>query len=231
MDRELVVIIPIYNESYSIVSQLVRSILDLNLPVILVDDGSSDSYNYEGINGASLIKHSKNFGQGTALVTGMKKALEDGFMFCVHFDSDGQHDTSDILKMYNTIKSENADIVLGSRFLPNVEKSSMTIIRKIVLKIGVIINYLICGLMLTDSNNGFRLMNRKTMEILKLRSAKMAHASEIIWLVAWNKLKFSEFGINVKYTQYSLSKGQPLYKAISVFFEICRTLKSYKFGD
>lgn len=231
MDKDLVVIIPIFNESPTIVLHLVRSIIDLNLQVILVNDGSNDSYNYDNINGAYLVKHPRNCGQGAALLTGMKRALEEGFKFCVHFDSDGQHDPSDILRLYHIIKLENVDIILGSRFLPNVEKSPMSIFRKIVLKIGVIINYLVCGLMLSDSNNGFRIMNRKTMEVLNLKSLRMAHASEIIWLIGWNKLKYREVGIKVNYTQYSLSKGQPLYKSISVFIEICQTLISYRIGE
>ncbi|MEZ4909298.1 MAG: glycosyltransferase family 2 protein [Saprospiraceae bacterium] len=230
MYRDLVVIIPIFNESPNIVLNLVNSITDHGLQVILVNDGSNDFYNYDVINGAQQIKHSRNLGQGAALVTGMKKALDDGFRFCVHFDSDGQHDPQDIIRLYNIIKTENLDIILGSRFLPDCEKSSMSFLRKIILKIGAIINYLICGLLLSDSNNGFRMMNRKTMEVLILKSSRMAHASEIIWLIKWNNLKYKEVGIKVNYTQYSLSKGQPLYKSISVFIEICQTLKLYKIG-
>jgi glycosyltransferase involved in cell wall biosynthesis len=225
---DIVVIVPVFNESVDIVSKVVESLLALNLDIIIIDDGSPNAFYLEKHDRVLCLKHLVNQGQGAALFTGMRKALEIGYNYCVHFDSDGQHNPKDILKMYSQAKLEDLDVVLGSRFLNKHETlNSVSFARKFILKVGVLINFGICGLKLSDSNNGFRIMNRKAMMLMQLKSKRMAHASEIIWLIAWNKLKFKEMHINIEYSKYSLSKGQTLLNSFVVFFEICEVILMY----
>ena len=88
-------VIPVYNHGAT-VAAVVRSARDLGLPVVVVDDGSTDATGVilGGMRGIHLIRHPVNRGKGAALVTGMTAAasLAD---WAITLDADGQHDPAD----------------------------------------------------------------------------------------------------------------------------------------
>jgi glycosyltransferase involved in cell wall biosynthesis len=218
MTQNTVFIVPAFNESISSLNQVINSIMDFGYDILLVDDGSE--IDYTPITPTEYIRLDTNSGQGNALNVGMKWALANGYKYCVHFDGDGQHDIKDAFKMLEEIRRMDLDIVLGSRFLSGENKIDP--IRKIMLKTGIVINYVLCGIKLTDSNNGLRVLNEKAMLCADLKSKRMAHASEIIWLIKKYQLKYSEFPVHISYSDYSITKGQKLYSAIGVFLEIIK---------
>lgn len=218
MDRnKIVFIIPVYNES-RVIYDVLSNVLSKYRYVVCVDDGSTDN-SIEEIEktGAFLLRHPINMGQGAALQTGIEFARQLPVEYFVTFDADGQHSLGDVKKMLQTIKSNDYDIVLGSRFLGDTigMKSS----KKIVLKLAIGFSNFMSGMKLTDTHNGLRVFNRHVAETMKITMPDMSHASEIIELISENNYKYVESPVTIEYTEYSKSKGQSVFNAINIGFD------------
>ncbi len=216
---EIYIVIPAYNEA----SQIPGIIGDLKKynygRIIIVDDGSDDNtLEVARKKGVLALKHPVNLGQGAALKTGMEYALESGAGIIVTFDADGQHLASDIGKMIEPVASGEADITLGSRFLDN--SSNTPWLKKILLKGGVILVFLMYGIMLTDTHNGLRAMTSSAAKKISFKSRGMEHASEIIEKIRANRLRFKEIPVTIKYSKYSIKKGQRITNSLDIFFKM-----------
>lgn len=111
------VLIPCLNEEKAIVS-VVKSALRLNVPVIVIDDGSDDR-TPELVNTlpVTLLRHARRQGKGEALRTGFREALRQGFDAVVTMDGDGQHLAEDIPRLVDVGKRFPDHIVIGARLL------------------------------------------------------------------------------------------------------------------
>ena len=110
-------IMPAYHEQARIV-ETIRAALPFLDRLIVVDDGSADgTADAASLPGVIVLRHRMNRGQGAALRTGTLAALKLGADILVHLDADGQHDPADIPRLTEPIKSGEADVVFGSRFL------------------------------------------------------------------------------------------------------------------
>lgn len=214
--NDIHVVMPFFNEDEVIESVL----LDLEkypYNIILVDDGSTRNID-KIISNFRLcyIKHKINLGQGAALSTGIKYALQKGAKYIVTFDADGQHRAEDIERLYEALGDN--DVVFGSRFL-NLS-SNIPFARKIVLKTGCFIGYLVSGYYLTDSNNGLRLFTSQMAKNIQFTEARMAHAVELLWILKRHKAKIKEIPVKIIYNKYSLSKGQSILNSIVILKDI-----------
>lgn len=203
---KVVAVIPAYNEGKAIgpVIREVKKQVDL---VVVVDDGSSDDTGTVAAeNGAIVLQHIVNRGQGAALKTGTEFALGAGAQAIVHFDADGQQDPAEIKEMLQPVLNGQAEVVIGSRFLGR--ESNMPLSRRLLLKAVPLFTWVFSGINLTDPHNGFRVLSRQAAEKINISQDKMAHASEIIDEIARHKLKCVELPVTVRYTSYSMAKGQ-----------------------
>jgi len=95
------IIIPSYN-SGPLLAETVRTVMTLGLPVIVVIDGSSDDSEIpvlkmtKELTGLYVLLNQVNAGKGGAFLDGLEFASAQGFTHAVAFDSDGQHDVTDI---------------------------------------------------------------------------------------------------------------------------------------
>ena len=214
------IIIPAYNEDKTIggVISGIRS----NYPdykVVVVDDGSNDNtYQQTLAAGVKVLSHLINRGQGAAIGTGIKYALAKGAEIIITFDADGQHQVADLSKIIRPIIENQAAVVLGSRFLSGTNQ--IPLLRKIILKLGVIFTRIISGVKLTDAHNGLRAFGRKAAERINITQDRMAHSSEIIEEIKKNKLNFIEVPVTVNYTKYSLQKGQTAFDSLKIVKDI-----------
>lgn len=219
--EELYVIIPAYNEGQSI-----RKVIDqfhgTGAKVVVVDDGSKDNTT-DVLKGSSAIvlEHLFNLGQGAALQTGITFAAEQAdCLYIATFDADGQHRLDDLIKMYETIKNNKAlDIVLGSRFLGS-RNETMPTMRKVLLRAGTKVMNSLSDTRLTDTHNGLRVMTKEFAKKLNIISPDMAHASEILIKIAKYNARYSEVPIEVVYTNYSKSKGQPMINSVNIIVDV-----------
>lgn len=214
MNEDTWIVIAAYHEEKSITT-VVENLREHNYTnIVVVDDGSEDNTLEEARNaGAISLQHLVNRGQGAALRTGMEYALQNNAEYIVHFDADGQHRVEDIPKMLEPIKTGSADITLGSRFL---QKQHVPPAKKVVLKLGIIFQWVTTGAWLTDTHNGFRAMNRQAASKLKIVQDRMGHATEIIELIRRHKLRYKEVPVKIEYNEYAVSKGQRLRNAFNI---------------
>ena len=110
------------------------------------------------------------------------------------------------------------DVVLGSRFM--AEKQNVPPFRRFMLKLALSFTRAHTGLPLTDTHNGLRLMTARAAMLMLPRQAGMAHASEMLDLLAAHKLRYVEIPSEVKYTEYSRRKGQRSLNAVKIVIEL-----------
>ncbi len=220
MTERLAVVIAMYNESQSI-----RTVLDVlkkirpDDTIIVVDDGSADdSYAFASqVEDIHLLRHIYNLGQGAALQTGIEYAKRIGMDYVVTYDADGQHDAKDIQPFLETIKTGEYDVILGSRFMGTTV--NMSKMKHYVLKFSIWFGFLFSGLKLTDSHNGFRMLNLKRFPEFEIKQNEMSHASEVLDIIRRNKLTYIEMPCTIVYTDYSKAKGQSIFNSINIILE------------
>ena len=151
--------------------------------------------------------------------TGFEYALQDPELDCiVTFDADGQHRIEDAKAMVERIRSGEADIVLGSRFLDKRTKLSPA--KRVVLKTAAIQSRLATGMDLTDAHNGLRAISPSVASRIHLTQNRMAHASELVHQLAKMQPRYVEHPVEIIYTDYSKAKGQSLLNAVNIVFEL-----------
>lgn len=214
---KITAVIPAYNESPK-VGGVVRSLLPYVNEVVVIDDGSADLTLSEAkAAGAAAYRFVINRGQGAALRAGFKKALAHGADIVVTFDADGQFDPADIPRLVMPLTTGDVEVALGSRILGD---SNMPGFKKILLQIAIGLTNGLSGLRLTDTHNGLRAFRRGALEKIKLRQDRMAHASEIIDQIAEHKIKYVEVPVTIRYTDYSLKKGQHLIDYLKILIDL-----------
>ncbi len=183
--------------------------------IIVVDDGSSDTtLEAAEKEGATVLRHLINRGQGAALKTGIDHAVSEGADIIVTYDADGQFVASEIKDLIRPIKEGKADIVLGSRFLGSTK--NMPLSKRLILKLGVIFVWMLYRINVTDSQNGLRAMTREAAKKILITSDRMEHAGEILHEIKRTKLKYMEIPVTVIYTDYAIAKGQSWSRSISL---------------
>ncbi len=216
---DVCVVIPVYNEA-AVVGDVVGEVVRRIGRVVCVDDGSHDeSASICRAAGAVVVRHPINLGQGAALRTGLEFALSDpAIQSFVTFDSDGQHDVDDVEAMLAVLRRGTAQVIFGSRFLDR--RTSMTISKRVVLRLAAAFSRRSSGLELTDAHNGLRVFSRDVALGLQIEMNGMAHASEIVSIVAREGFRYAEAPVHVRYTDYSRAKGQPLMNSVNIIFDL-----------
>lgn len=220
--RETYVVIPAYHEAKCI-AQVAREVRAGFPNVVVVDDGSGDETYREATGAATFtLRHIVNRGQGAALQTGITFALQQGARYVVTFDADGQHDPDDIAALLAPIAAGECDVTLGSRFLGQ-KAIAMPFSRQLLLRLAVIFTRVVSGMRLTDTHNGLRAFSRRAAETVDITLDGMAHASELLDQIKRAGLAYREVPVRIRYSDYSLAKGQTLGGAF-------RILVHYLFG-
>ncbi len=116
----IAVVIPVYNE-VSLIGDVIRCIPPWISSIIVVDDASLDDsiVQIQSIKDSriNLVRHQINLGVGKSIVSGYKKALEDGCDITVVMGGDGQMDPADLPALVSPLVRQDADYVKGNRFL------------------------------------------------------------------------------------------------------------------
>lgn len=212
------IVIPAFNEG-PVIRNTIASVGAWLPNIVVVDDGSSDGTAEQAERAAAhVVRHPINLGQGAALETGVRYALEEGADYVVTFDADGQHVPADIDVLVRIARDSNADVVLGSRF--KGQTLNMPRSRRWLLRLATAYTRFTTGLELTDAHNGLRLFTRRAAERLRIRHNRMAHASEMVEWLASSGLRITEAPVRIIYTDYSLSKGQGLLSSFDVLWDL-----------
>jgi hypothetical protein len=172
-ESDVLVVIPAYNEEESIVKvvEAVRFHIPL-ADVLVVDDGSSDGTRHCVLeSGAELLHLPCNLGVGAALEVGLRFAETMGYHFALRLDADGQHDPRDGLRLLSAVEHGEADVAIGSRFLPvgsqeRHGRPQTTPMRALGIKVFAVLVSLLIRQPISDPTCGLRCFNRAAMRYL-----------------------------------------------------------------
>lgn len=161
-DRPALVIVPTFNERESIeeVAQRLFAATSGSVELLVIDDGSPDgtaafvkelAADRAGIH---LVERTGKQGLGTAYVAGFRWAIERGYQAIVEMDADLSHDPADVPRLLHRL--QDADLVVGSRYVPGGRVENWGLIRRILSLGGNLYARLWLGFPVRDSTSGFR---------------------------------------------------------------------------
>ena len=173
----IVALIPAHDEAPRIGPVITGSAK--HLPVLVVDDGSTDSTAAvaEGA-GARVIRQAPNQGKGAALRAGFRAALADGAEAVITLDADGQHDPAELpsfLAAYarRTLAGAPSELIIGRR-----DFRRMPPVRRLSNLLGTAVLSSAVGRRVEDNQSGYRLVGRRLMAAM-LDSAESGFAFEV----------------------------------------------------
>ena len=228
---KIVIGIPAYNEEKNI-AKIIVELQKVTDKVVVCNDGSSD---LTGIiaekMGAIVINHPKNLGYGAGIRSIFLKAKELDPDILVTFDADGQHRVEDIQTVIEPIIKNEADIVIGSRFL-NEDNTNVPKYRRAGIKTITSITNTSTDMKLTDSQSGFRAYNNKVLKDIVPSEYGMGVSTEILIKANKRGYRIKEVPIKILYdgdtsTHNPVSHGVSVILSTMKFVSIEHPLKFY----
>jgi glycosyltransferase involved in cell wall biosynthesis len=195
--RKVVAVIPAHNEERFIGSVVLKARKYASI-VIVVDDGSTDATAEVARSaGAHVIQHEKNRGKGVALNTGLREADCVDCDAIVVLDGDGQHQADEIPWILAPVLDDQADIVVGSRYL---EKRGRVPWHRIWgHQVFTTLTNLLSGTRVTDSQSGFRAFSHRAVSALTFSSNGFSVESEMQFQAHEHGLRVLEKPITAHY--------------------------------
>lgn len=192
-------IIPAYNEA-RFIGSIVLAVRPLVDHVLVIDDGSTDATaELARRAGATVITHLVNGGKTSAVNTGFAHALRYEPAAVVMLDGDGQHCADDLAVVLSPILADEADVVVGSRFLE--VKSDIPTYRQVGQHGLNLVTNFTSGVSLSDTQSGFRAFSRTALERLNFSGEGFAIESEMQFLLRDHQLRVVEVPIRVVYAE------------------------------
>ncbi len=173
----ILALIPAYNEAERVAGVVVAA--RRHLPVLVVDDGSSDATAaVAAAAGAQVLSQTPNQGKGEALKAGFRRALDAGYDAVITLDADGQHDPDEISKFLAAFQAYHADLIIGERNF-----AQMPVVRRFTNTFGRWSFSWAIGRPIPDNQSGYRLVSRRLMRAM-LDSPEGGFEFEIATVVA-----------------------------------------------
>ncbi|MBV0923975.1 glycosyltransferase family 2 protein [Halomicroarcula limicola] len=233
----VVVAIPAYNAAGSIGDVVERADAFAD-EVVVIDDGSRDETGTRAREaGATVVVHDRNRGYGGALKTAFREAAARDAAHLVVIDADGQHDPADIPLLVETQTRDDADVVIGSRYvgeshtqIPLVRSLGLALINNLT---NVSLGNLRPSGWVRDTQSGYRAYSRRAVRSLAADPTigdNMGASTDILYHAHRNRLSVAEVGTTISYdvenssTQGSLSHGLDLVRNIMWTVEYGRPL-------
>ena len=222
--KDVYVIVPAFNEQ-NVIKDIINNLLKDFSNVIVINDGSNDK-TLETINDLDIkiLNHEINLGVGAAVQTGFDYVsnIPDA-KAVITFDADGQHLVDDAVAMAKEIMICDEGIIFGTRF-PKHSKN-IPMVKRIVLKLIAKITDLVTGVSLSDAHNGLKAYKVSIIKELELQFSSYSYESELITQVAKKKIDYKEMPTDIKYTSYSIKKGQKLLNGLLIIEDLLKLWK------
>ena len=217
-------IVPAYNEERTIGSVVERVRRESpGFDVVVVDDGSTDSTaQLAEVAGATVLRHPFNLGIGGAVQSGYRHAFDEGYELAVQVDGDGQHDPREIESLMRAMGTEGVDMVYGSRFLEDSGYRAPAG-RRFGIRLFSLVLSRIVRQRVTDPTSGFRLCNRRAIELFARDYPHDYPEVEAILMVHAHQLQMREVPVRMQERQggrSSISSIESAYYMIKVMLAI-----------
>lgn len=190
INKKRVLIIPIKDENHTIIKKIIKESKKYVNHIILVDDGSKKKLRCKG---CRIIRNDTNKGKGFSLIKGFNLVNDLDYDFVYIMDGDGEHDPRDLPKFEKQINEY--DLVIGYR------GKKRSVFRNFINKwqnywISILIPYSKQKKLKLDSSCGYRLIRKKLLNKLDLKSTGFTIDIEIILESIKNNAKISSVNIN-----------------------------------
>ncbi len=194
------IVIPVYNHGTQ-VRGVVEKCLQLRLPVIVVDDGSTDSTPsvLASFSSVTVMHHERNQGKGAALLTGFAAALPIAD-WAVTIDADGQHDPEDILSLISVIGAVpegQRPLVIGKRM--GMGHGNVPWTSRWGRRFANFWVWASCGRWLSDSQSGFRVYPLPEALRLGTRGRRYQFEVEVLVRAVWRGIPINEAPVHAIY--------------------------------
>jgi glycosyltransferase involved in cell wall biosynthesis len=223
INKKVLLIIPCFNEQENI-GELLKQVKKISLEGVEItplpiNDCSTD-------NTLIVIRQQTNIyldlpvnlGIGGAVQSGYHYAHLQNYDIAVQVDGDGQHPIEELRKIIEPILNNEADVVIGSRFIKRTGFQSSAM-RRIGINYFKKLNKILLGITITDSTSGFRAINRKAIELVCEYYPDEYPEPEAIVIFKLNKLNIKEVPVEMKERQggvSSISSFKSIYYMIKV---------------
>jgi glycosyltransferase involved in cell wall biosynthesis len=219
-------VVPAYNEART-VGGVVRSLREHapHFDVLVVDDGSTDrTADLARRAGARVLRLPFNLGIGGAVQAGFVFAQENGYSFLVQVDADGQHDPLEIRRLEEAMESDTqVDMVCGSRFLTSDYRYPAPVSRRTGIHIFAYILSRVVGQRVSDPTSGFRLYNRRAIDLFAGDYPHDYPEVEAVLMVHFHRLRMREIPVRMYLRGGGVStitSGKSVYYMVKVLLAI-----------
>ena len=217
--QKVIVTIPCFNTASSI-SDVVSRSLQYADQVIVIDDGSSDDTAEKAKQaGALVISHCANRGYGEAIKSCFEAGKASEADILVTLDGDGQHNPEEIQSVVAPILNNEADMVIGSRFLS--QQITMPGYRRFGIKVITLLVNLGAKVKVYDAQSGFRAYSRQALDAISIKESGMSISVEILIRARKAGLRVEEVATSCQYHQSSSTKN-PVVHGLEVAFSVVR---------
>jgi glycosyltransferase involved in cell wall biosynthesis len=191
------IVIPAYNHGAQ-VRRVIEKCLQFGAPVVVVDDGSTDSTPdvLASLSNITVIRHEKNQGKGASLLTGFAAVLSFAD-WAVTVDADGQHDPEDILSLALAVPAGQRPLVIGKR--ENMEHKDVPWTSRWGRRFGNFWVWASCGRWLSDSQSGFRIYPLPETLHLGTKARRFQFEVEVLVRGVWSGIPIIETPVRAIY--------------------------------
>lgn len=203
-----IVIIPTYNELENI-ENLIRAIMQLpkEFDLLIVDDASPDgtadiARNMQQIfpNRINILSREKKLGLGTAYIAGFKWALKCNYDYIFEMDADFSHNPKDLVRLYETCSSGEADLAIGSRYISGINVVNWPMSRVLMSYVASKYVRFITGMNIADTTAGFK-----------------CYKNSVLKSINFDNIRFKGYAFQIEMKFKSYKKGFKL-KEVPIIF-------------
>ncbi len=195
--------------------------------ILAVNDGSTDdTLNTLRREGVAHLNLRCNLGIGGAVQSGYLYALENGYDYAAQIDGDGQHDPAYLMPIIERMEKEKVDVGIGSRFVDGKGFQSSGL-RRFGIRFLSNLIALTCGTRVLDVTSGFRVANRRFIELYARDYSDDYPEPEAIVAASANGAKIAEYPVVMRERKAGVSSISAL-KSVYYMVKVSLAIIMYK---